>query len=234
LIELVGLWWAEAGRYNVLPLDDRFQERLRGRAGLQAQRTDFIFQPGTVRVPEAEAPDTKNRSWSLTAEIEIPDGGAEGPIVAMGGDTSGWSLYLREGVPTFCYNFAAVECTYIRGSQSLRPGRHTLRFEFEIKPEHKSDIGKPVSYGAGGIGRIYIDKKKVAEESIPRTMAFAYSLDETFDIGCDKGAPVTDEYKPLAAFTGTIIQVEVNLDPKFAYDAKTHSDAQVTQAMARQ
>jgi arylsulfatase len=79
-----------------------------------------------------------------------------------------------------------------------------------------------------------VDKKKVAEESIPRTMAFAYSLDETFDIGCDKGAPVTDEYKALAAFTGKIVQVEVNLDPKFAYDAKTHSDAQVTQAMARQ
>jgi arylsulfatase len=234
MIDLVTLWWAEAGRYGVLPLDDRFQERLLGRAELAAKRTKFTFYPGTIRVPEAAAPDTKNRSWALTAEVEIPDGGAEGPIVVMGGDTSGWSLYLKQGIPTFCYNFAATEHTYIRAEQKLSRGHHQIRYEFEINPEQRSDTGKPVVYGAGGMGRIFIDGKKVAEGEIPQTMAFAYSLDETFDIGCDKGAPVTDEYEPLADFTGSIVQVNMDLHPDFVYEADRHSGAQITQAMIRQ
>src|SRR5262249_54094871 len=156
--------------------------------------------------------------------------GATGPIAVIGGDTSGWSLYLDpHGVPTFCYNFAASELTYIRGQEALPPGTHIVRFEFELRPEQKTDTGKPVSYGAGGVGRIFIDKKKIAEGEITRTMAFMYSLDETFDIGCDKGAPVTDEYAPLAAFSGKIIQVGLDLDPQFAFEADRHISAQVTQ-----
>lgn len=170
LIHLIGLWWAEAGRFNVLPLDDRLQERLLGRAGLAAERTKFTFYPGTARIPEMAAPDTKNRSWALTAEVEIPeDGAARGPIAAIGGDTGGWSLYLDEGKPTFCYNFAAAQMTYIRDDKAIPSGRHTVRFEFE-----KADAEQ---YGAGGTGRIFVDGAKVAEGEIPMTMAFGYSLD---------------------------------------------------------
>jgi arylsulfatase len=109
MIDLVGLWWAEAGRHGVLPLDDRFQERMLGRADLRAKKTKFTFYPGAVRIPESSAPDTKNRSWTMTVDIDIGDGGATGPIVAMGGDTGGWSLYLKGGIPMFCYNFCAAE-----------------------------------------------------------------------------------------------------------------------------
>ncbi len=234
LVQLVSLWWAEAGRYSVLPLDDRLQERMTARAELVSGRTRFTFYPGTVRIPEMAAPDTKNRSWAITAQVELPASGADGPLVVLGGDTAGWSLYLKSGVPTFCYNFASVEYTYIRGDQPLAPGKHQIRFEFELQPEQKTDTGKPVSYGAGGIGRLYVDQRQVAEGEIPRTMAFGYSLEETFDIGCDKGSPVTDEYPPLAAFTGTIIEVGVDLDPHFAFDAERHTAAQIAQAMARQ
>src|SRR5215471_12020098 len=87
LIELVGMWWAEAGKYNVLPLDERFNERLLGRGDLYASREQLTFYRGAVRIPETNAPDTKNRSWAMTAHVEIPDGGAEGPICVMGGDT---------------------------------------------------------------------------------------------------------------------------------------------------
>ncbi|WP_225888903.1 hypothetical protein [Myxococcus xanthus] len=162
----------------------------------------------------------------MTAEIEIPEQGAEGPIVVMGGDTAEWSLYLKVGVPTFCYNFAAVDYTYIRAPQKLGPGRHTLRFEFEIQPEHRTDTGKPVIYGAGGMGRLAVDGKWVAEGRIPQTMAF--------DVGCDKGAPVTDEYEPLAAFTGKVVEVTVDLHPEAALEPARHTEDQVTQAMARQ
>jgi arylsulfatase A-like enzyme len=207
LIELVGLWWAEAGRYGVLPLDDRFAQRLLGRAGLVAGRTKYTFFPGAVRLPEAAAPDTKNRSWAMTAHVEIPQHGAEGPIVVMGGDTNGWSLYMKEGTPTFCYNLSAIDYTYIRADRAVSPGRHEIRYEFEKQGAEP--------FGAGGVGRLFVDGDMAAEGKIPRTAAFGYSLDETFDVGCDKGAPVTDEYPPLASFTGKIIRVDVDLKPDF-------------------
>lgn len=226
LIELVGLWWAEAGRYGVLPLDDRFQSRALERAGLAAERTRFTFFPGAARIPEHVAPNTMNRSWAVDATIEIPKGGADGPIVVMGGDTNGWSLYLKEGKPTFCYNLASIELTYIRAPDVLSPGEHVVRYEFDKR-------GKE-AFGAGGIGRIFVDGKKVAEGEIPHTTAFGYSLDETFDVGCDKGAPVTNEYPALASFTGTIIKVDVDLQPDFSLDDVRQSKEKFNQAMLRQ
>jgi arylsulfatase len=151
-----------------------------------------------------------NRSWSVEAEIEIPHGGASGPLVVMGGDTNGWSLYLKEDEPTFCYNLAAVEYTYIRAGEALMPGKHVVRYEFEKRGNE--------SFGSGGVGRLFVNGEKVGEAELPRTVAFGYSLDETFDIGCDKGAPVTDEYEPLAAFTGTIVKVVIDLKPDFTVD----------------
>jgi arylsulfatase A-like enzyme len=225
LIELVGLWWAEAGRHNVLPLDDRFQERGLAREGLQT-RTKFRFLPGAIRVPEHAAPNTMNRSWSAEAEVEIPAGGASGPILVMGGDTNGWSLYLNAGKPTFCYNLGAVQLTYIRAEEVVEPGKHIIRYEFEKRGSEK--------FGAGGIGRLFVDGDKVAEQEIPRTSAFGYSLDETFDVGCDKGAPVTDEYPALAAFTGKIITVDIDLKPDLTIDTARHHDERMKAALLRQ
>jgi arylsulfatase len=226
LFELVGLWWAEAGRYGVLPLDDRLQERLLGREGLKTTRTKYTFHAGAARVPEAAAPETLNRSWAIDAHIDVPPNGADGPLVAMGGDTNGWALYLKGGTPSFVYNLAAVDVTYIRGANPLGPGRHVVRYEFEKRGKEP--------YGAGGIGRLFVDGKQVGEGEIKRTAAFGYSLDETFDIGCDKGAPVTDEYASLAAFTGTIVRVDVDLKPDFARDMKKHVEHQVQHAMMRE
>jgi hypothetical protein len=226
LIELVGMWWAEAGRYNVLPLDDRFNERMLGRGGLYSARSQLTFYPGAVRIPESNAPETKNRSWSMTAQVEIPNGGAEGPICVMGGETNGWSLYLKEGKAVFCYNLAGSQLTYCRSSNALAPGRHTIRFDFE-------KTGKE-QFGAGGVGRLYVDDTQVAEGQIPRTAAFGYSLDETFDVGCDKGGPVTEEYKPLAAFTGKIIKIDFDLKPDFHHDPDQHAKGSAELAMIKQ
>lgn len=225
-IELVGMWWAEAGKYNVLPLDDRFQERLLGRGDLYSARTQLTFYPGAVRIPETNAPDTKNRSWTMTAEVEIPEHGAEGPIVAMGGDTNGWSLYLKDGRVVFCYNLAAAQFTYIRSAAALGPGRHTIGFAFEKTGTEPA--------GAGGVGRLYVDGTQVGEAEIPRTAAYGYSLDETFDVGCDRGAPVTDEYPPLAAFTGRISKIDFDLRPDLTRDEQAHQEAQLAAAMTRQ
>jgi hypothetical protein len=226
LIELVGSWWAEAGRFGVLPLDDRFQSRCLAREGLVAERAHYTFYPGAVRVPEHVAPNTLNRSWAVDATIEIPANGANGPIVVMGGDTNGWSLYLDEGKPTFCYNLGAMEYTYIRAKAPLTPGKHVVRYEFE-------KLGKE-PFGAGGAGRVFVDGKEVAAGNIPTTAAFGYSLDETFDVGCDKGAPVTNEYAALASFTGTIVRVDVDLKPDFAEEEIRHGQEKFNQAMLRQ
>jgi arylsulfatase A-like enzyme len=225
-IELVGQWWAEAGRHNVLPLDDRFQERSLGRAGLASTQTKFTFYPGMIRVPEHVAPNTMNRSWAIEAIVEIPKGGAEGPIVVMGGDTNGWSLYLKGGVPTFCYNLAGIEITYIRAQKALNAGRHVVRYEFEKRGKEP--------FGAGGVGRLSVDGHKVAEGEIRMTTAFGYSLDETFDVGCDKGAPVTSEYRALASFTGKIVRIDVDLAPDIAADETRHAKERFSQAMLRQ
>ena len=225
-IDLVGLWWAEAGKYNVLPLDDRFNERLLGRGDLFSHRQQVTFYPGAVRIPETNAPDTKNRSWVMTAHVEIPDKGAEGPICVMGGDTNGWSLYLKDGKPTFCYNLSATQITYIRSPKALTSGAHDIRYEFE-------KTGKEPA-GAGGVGRLFVDGTKVAEGKIPRTAAYGYSLDETFDVGCDKGGPVTEEYKPKAEFTGKIVKIDFDLKPDLTHDKAAHTEAQLAAAMIKQ
>ena len=225
-IDLVGAWWAEAGKYNVLPLDERFNERLLGRGDLYATREQVTFYPGAVRIPEGNSPDTKNRSWVMTAYVEIPEGGAEGPICATGGDTNGWSLYVKDNKPVYSYNLAGSQFTYIRSSDPLKPGKHNIRYEFE-------KTGKePV--GAGGIGRLFVDGKKMAEQKIPRTSAFGYSLDETFDVGCDKMSPVTDEYKPQAEFTGKIIKIDFDLKPDLTQEKEAKDQAELKAAMIKQ
>ena len=226
---LITMWWAEAGKYQVLPLDDRFYSRALGREGLYPEPDVMTFYEGSVRIQPFSGPPTLNRSWTASAEIEIPDGGATGPVVAMGGDSSGWTLYLNDGVPTFCYNYPGPELTYIRGTEPLAPGRHLVRYEFE-----KTGT-EPM--GAGGIGRLFVGDQQVAEGEIRRTCTVGYSMDETFDIGWDKGARVTDEYETNARFTGRIIRVDFDLKPDFHPDHHHHEDrheAQTAHAMIRQ
>ncbi|HZD34934.1 MAG TPA: arylsulfatase, partial [Nitrososphaeraceae archaeon] len=202
LRQLVEMWWAEAGRYNVLPLDDRKQERLIARDKLK-ERTSYTLYPGTVRVPQSAAPDTKNRSYSIKAEVNIPPTGAEGPLCVIGGVSSGWSLYMKDQRLVYCYNNNG-DLYYVRSAKEVPVGTKVkLRFDFERTGKEK--------YGAGGIGRLYINDKKEGEGEIPHTVRFIYSLDESFDIGVDSGTPLTGEYKPYSRFTGTIEKVVVDL-----------------------
>lgn len=202
LKQLVEMWWAEAGRYNVLPLDDRKQERLVAREA-EGERTTYTFYPGTVRVPQGSAPHTKNRSHNITAEVEIPAEGAEGPICVNGGVSSGFSFYIKDQLLTYCYNNNG-KFYYIRSAKKVPVGKLcTLKFEFEKTGEEK--------FGAGGIGRLYIDDEKVGEGDIPKTVRFLYSLDETFDIGMDTSTPVSPEYETGARFTGKIRKIRIDL-----------------------
>jgi hypothetical protein len=204
LLSIVELWWAEAGKYNVLPLDDRLHERLIVARGGAKERTSYTYYPGTVRLPPQSQPHTRNRSYHITAEVEISaDGKVEGPICALGGLGAGWSLYVKDRRLTYCMNCMG-ELYYVRSEKEVPVGKSVkLRFEFEKTGKER--------FGAGGVGRLYINDEKVGEGQIPRTVKFVYANYEGFDIGIDTGTPVTDEYKPGARFTGKIEKVKIDL-----------------------
>ncbi len=163
-----------------------------------------------MRIPEGAAPDTKNKSWQIKAEVDIPKGGAEGMLLTHGGRFSGWGLYLLNGKPVFHYNLAGVARYTIAGKDKLAPGAHTIVYDF------KYDGG---GIGKGGVGTIQVDGKTVATGRIERTLAFRLSLDETLDCGEDTGTPVSEDYHVPFKFTGELKKVDDQPEARTVVDA---------------
>jgi arylsulfatase len=205
LHDLQRLWLIEAVKYNVVPLDDRFVERglpeTAGRPTL-IQGTKQLLFGGMGRLTENSVLMMKNTSFSLTAEVEIPDGGAEGVIVAQGGVTGGHSFYVKDGKPKYCYNFFGLERYYAESTEAIPPGKHQVRMEFAY------DGG---GVGKGGTATLYIDGVAAGEGRIEQTEAFLFSADETCDVGNEFGSPVTTDYA-VKKFTGEVNWVEIELD----------------------
>jgi arylsulfatase len=205
--ELKRLFDLEASKYNVFPLDDRKAERtnpdIAGRPLVVHGNTQLLF-PGMRRLGENTAINTKNKSHSVTAELEVPSPGVTGVIAAHGGGMGGWSLYVHEGALKYHYNFVGLLHFDVIAGSTLPPGTHQVRMEFR--------------YDGGGLGKgagiaLYVDGAKVGEGRVERTHAFLFSMDETMDIGCDAGEPVSPDHTPRAnAFTGTIKWVQIDID----------------------
>jgi arylsulfatase A-like enzyme len=208
LRQLQDLWWAEAAKYNVLPLDWRAVERLNaelmGRPSLTGDRKSFIYYPGQVGLPNEAAPRILNKSWTLTADVEIPDSGAEGMIVTHGGLVGGYGLYVREGKPTFVYNYLELERPTITGKDALPKGKVKLVVDFQYE-------GKEKEFGKGATVTMSVNGAKVGEGHLDRTIPLQISLGEGMDIGMDVGSPVDFTYKLPFAFTGKIEMVTVDL-----------------------
>lgn len=206
LEELQELFWEEAEKYNVLPIDNSKVERLdvSNRPSLTAGRDKFTYYPGLVRIPEGAAPDIKNKSFQISAEVVIPKGGAEGMLLTHGGRFAGYGLYVLKGKPTFVYNLAGVARYVVAGKTPLTPGAHTILFDF------KYDGG---GLGKGGLGTLQVDGATVASGRIERSLPFRLSLDETLDCGEDTGTPVSEEYRVPFKFSGELKQVTINLKP---------------------
>jgi arylsulfatase A-like enzyme len=204
LHDLQLLFYAEAARYNVLPLDSsripRFDVSIR--PSLTRGRTDFTYEGSIARIPEAAAPDVKNKSFSITADVVLPMGNGQGVVVTQGGLSAGWALMFKDGKPVFHYNLANVVHNDIAAKDAIAPGRHNVVFDF------KYDGG---GIGQGGVGTISVDGRKVAEGRIERTMPVRFSFDETFDVGEDTGTPVSLDYDVPFKFTGEIKKVAVHL-----------------------
>ena len=189
-------------------LDASFAERtdVNVRPSLTRGRNTFTYYPCTVRVPEGAAPDTKNKSFTVTAEVEIPQGGADGVLATQGGRFGGWGMLILGGKPEFDYAFSNQQQHKYRvaSNEKLAPGKHTIKFE--------SKYDSP-GLGKSATGTLWVDGKQVAQGKIERTVPTRFSLDETMDVGEDTGTPVVEDYanKMPFEFTGTLVKVVIEL-----------------------
>ena len=220
LKEMQLLFYSEASKYNVLPLDDSRTSRLNPtiRPSLTLGRDSFVYHQGMKRLPEGVAPDIKNKSWSIQAYVDITKSGTNGIITTLGGLFDGWALYVQDEKPVFHYNYGNVVHTNIASNKKLSVGKHVIKFDF------KYDGG---GLGKGGLGTLYVDGIQVAQQRIEKTIFNRFTLDETFDVGEDTGTPVCLDYDVPFAFTGKIDKVVIKLAPaKLAEkDKKTLDEA---------
>ena len=209
LRELQDLWWSEAARYSVLPLDGRKTERLngelQGRPSLAGKRTSFTYYPGVLAVPAGSVPNVLNKSFSITADVTTAAGKNEGAIFSLGGSDGGYGLYVRDNRPVFVGNFLGRTVTRVTSQAPLPSGAVKLRGEFRY------DGG---GMGKGGTMTLLVNGQKVGEGRIEQTQGITLGLGGTLDIGEDTGSPVDDAYTPPFRFNGQIQQVTVDLLPK--------------------
>jgi arylsulfatase len=215
LKELQNLFMDEAVKYNVLPIDDRVFERINaalvGRPDLMAGRTSLTVYEGMTGMSENVFINTKNRSHTITAEVNLPKSGGRGVILAQAGRFGGWSLYLKNGVPTYTYNFLGLKRFTIAAKKPLPAGKATIRYEFAY------DGG---GLAKGGTGTILVNDMKVAEGRIERTQPMIFSADEGADVGEDGETPVVENYGIPAPyqFTGRIDKITIDVQEMKAAD----------------
>lgn len=204
LDELVKLFFAEAAKYDVLPLDDRKTERLNvaNRPSLTEGRTSFTY-PNLLRLPEGAAPDLKHKSHTITARVVIPEGGAEGMLITLGGRFAGFGLYVQDGKLIYDYNLAGVERYVVPSGEPLPTGAVTL------KAVYVTDADRPF---AGATVSLFANDAKIGEGDIVRSLPNRVTLDETLDIGFDTGTPVAEGYAMPFRFTGRLDGVTIELN----------------------
>lgn len=230
LHELQRLWLIEATRYKVLPIDDRTEEKFNpdtaGRPVLIRGKTQILFG-GMGRLSENCVLSIKNKSHSVTAEIEVPASGAEGVIVCQGANIGGWSLYARIGKLKYCYNVAGINHYFVESASALPPGQHQVRMEF--------------TYAGGGLGKggrvtLFVDGQQAGQGEIPMTQGMVFSADDGCDLGEDSGAPVSPDYGPVGnGFNGQVKGVLLSIadDPNNSDHLVKPEDA-IRAALGRQ
>jgi arylsulfatase A-like enzyme len=206
LREMQELFLVEAAKYNVLPLDNDVLERLlTPKPSYTAGRTLFTYSGEMSGLPNSDAPNILAKSYAITAEVEVPSGGAEGMIGTNGGRFGGYGLYLLKGKPVFTYNLLDLERFRWEGQDALAPGKHEIVFDFTYEGP---------GFGKGGTGVLKVDGKEVATRKIPHTIPFILTIDETFDVGLDTRTSVDHEdYQVPFAFTGKLAKLTVELKP---------------------
>ena len=209
LREMQELFLVEAAKYNVFPLDNSVLQRIIApRPSATAGRNVFTYSGEMSGLPDSDAPSILNRSYTITAEVEFPQGGRRGHASltdVLGGRFGGYGLYLLKGKPVFLYNFLDLERFRWEGQDALAPGKHTIVFDFKYDGP---------GFGKGGTGVLKVDGKEVATSKIPHTIPFLMTIDETFDVGVDTRTPVDDkDYQVPFRFTGKLDKLTFKLGP---------------------
>ncbi|HEU4613330.1 MAG TPA: arylsulfatase [Kofleriaceae bacterium] len=226
LIELIATWYAEAGKYKVLPIDSRGTARLAdARPHISEDRKRYVYHPHTATVSNIAAPRVLNRPHSITAKVEIADG-AEGVLVAQGSSSGGYSLYVKDHKLHYAYNYLGVQEFHVATSSTLPAGSHELRFEFE--PTGVPDIAH--GKGTPGKAQLYVDGKLDAETELPVTIPLSIGITEGLTCGRDVGSVVTTDYSAPFEFTGRLETVTYDVSGELIRD----DESELRSVMAHQ
>ena len=228
LIEMIAQWYVEAGKYKVMPVDGRGAIRVMdARPTIAVARNSYTYYPGTQPVSSYAGANVMNRPHSITADVEIPEEGAEGVIFSHGGSDGGYSLYMKDGKLHYVHNYMASEYFHVESTEKVPDGSHQLRFEFEVTGPPDIPGGK----GVPGLAQLYFDDKLVGQAEFPYTTPMVFGVaGGALECGQDSGSPVTPEYAPPFEFTGEIDSVTVDVSGELIKD----SEAEMRVIMARQ
>ncbi|MEO8738778.1 MAG: arylsulfatase, partial [Casimicrobiaceae bacterium] len=214
--EMRKMFVAEAKKYQVFPLDASVAARIVApRPNITAGRTEFVYTRPMVGLPQGDSPFLLNSSYTITADVDVPTGGAEGMMLTSGGRFAGYGFYLLKGKPVFLWNLLDLERIKWEGPDALSPGRHSVEFDFKydgigvgtLQFNSFSGLGRP------GVGTLSVDGKVVATKKMEKTLPMILQWDESFDIGSDTLTGVNDaDYKPPFAFTGKLNKLTVKVD----------------------
>jgi arylsulfatase len=218
LKEMQELFMVEAAKYQVFPLDNSLASRMvTPRPSVTSGRTVFTYSGELTGIPMGDAPQLLDTSYTITAEVEVPQGGAEGMLATQGGRFAGWGFYLLKGKPVYVWNLLDLKRVRWEGKESLAPGKHTLEFDFKydgigfatLAFNNRSGIGQ------GGTGVLKVDGKPVATQKMEHTIPVTLQWDESFDVGADTGTPVDDnDYQVPFKFTGKLTKLTVKVEPR--------------------
>jgi arylsulfatase len=215
LKELEKLFWVEAAKYQVLPLDATVATRLvTPRPSLAAGRSEFTWSGEITGTPNGDAPNIRNASYNFKAEVDIPQGSAEGMIVTQGGRFGGYGFYVLKGKPVFLWNLVDLKRVRWESADALTPGKHTLEFDFKYDGLGAGTLAfnNVSGIGRGGTGVLKVDGKELARQTMERTVPLILQWDENFDIGADTGTPVADDYEVPFRFTGKLDKLTLKID----------------------
>ena len=240
LKQMVAIFEQEARKYQVLPLDNSLVARaIVPKPSITAGRTVFTWTEPFTGTPNGDAPSVLNASYNFKAEIEVPQGGAEGMLITQGGRFGGYGFYLLKGKPKFVWNLVGLKLVQWEGPDALAPGKHTLEFDFTYEGMGAATMafGSFVGIGQGGTGVLKVDGKDVVTQKMEHTIPFILQFDESLDVGSDTLTGVNDaDYQPPFAFTGKLNKVTLSIDrPKLSpEDIKKLEQAQVNAAKTRE
>ncbi len=227
LVELIGTWYVEAGKYKVMPVDGRGTLRLADeRPQIAVGRTSYDVFPGTQVIPTNAGPNVLNRPHSLTAFADVPEGGGEGMLIRHGGTDGGYALFMKGGKLQYVHNYCAIEYFHVESPDVIPAGKHELRYEFEPTGDADPFHGK----GTPGRGQLYVDGTLVAEIEMPVTTPLSLGLTGGIEAGIAHGAPIGDYWTPDFAFNGKLAKVTVDVSGELIKD----DEAEARMLMARQ